>query len=229
MALTRPTPRVPSLKRKASETNPPPRQAPAKLPKLNDTTHFPFLCLPRELRDEIYRWVLLGRSASLSSSKDQPLTISSPLTAVCPQICEVFNDALLFHSSTITTIVRNYNFAHVVTFLNRLSEAQMARLRSTSGTTSLPDRTVKITLSFTPKAKNCRMNLNRWLDRFDVPEKRGKDVQFEYDAVIRARDGSYKDRPHHRVSASQRWAEEARKVERAGQVYKEGWRWRRRS
>ncbi|EME39540.1 hypothetical protein DOTSEDRAFT_66509 [Dothistroma septosporum NZE10] len=221
MAQIRPSSRLPGLKRKASSPLRRPRQT------------FPFLRLPRELRDEIYQYVLLGRSAALSTSKGQSLTTTSPLTAVNEQICEEFNDALLFYSETITTNVRNYSFAHIVTFLNRLSEAQVARLAScpskeASQATSIhkatpsPERTIRITLSFTPKAKNCRTNLNRWLDRFDVEGKRGSEIMFEYDADIQAKDGSYKNRPYRRTTASQRWTEEARKIEEACQAGRRG-------
>ena len=89
----------------------------------------PFLALPRELRDEIYKHVLeQDESSTLKTGRGNNIVTRCGLVGVNNQISEEFLDAVLFHAHVITATVRNHNFAHVVTFLNRLSQAQLARL-----------------------------------------------------------------------------------------------------
>lgn len=108
----------------------------------------------------------------------------------------------------------------MVTFLNRLSQAQLARLSSRgAGFTDEDDarskRKIQIILSYSAGAKDSRAHLNRWLDRFDVLEKRGKEIEFVYDGDGTYQNGGYKQRPKTRAMASARWNEEARKIGQA--------------
>jgi hypothetical protein len=178
----------------------------------------PFLALPRELRDEIYRHVLeQDRSSKLKSGSSNIITRCG-LIGVNAQISEEFLDAVLFHAPVITTTVRNHNFAHVVTFLNRLSHAQLKRL-SKPGADADGDarskRKIGIILSYSAGAKNSRAHLNRWLDRFDNPDKRGQEIEFVYDNDGTYHNGGYKQRPRARATANQRWNDEAGKIARA--------------
>ncbi|KAF2452100.1 hypothetical protein P171DRAFT_426488 [Karstenula rhodostoma CBS 690.94] len=177
----------------------------------------PFLALPRELRDEIYKHILSQDSSTTLKSSSRNLATRCGLVGVNAQLCEEFLDAVLFHAPVITTTVRNHNFAHVVTFLNRLSAAQLARISTRPGwgeerATTVPKRQIRIILSYTAGARDSRAHLNRWLDRFDVPEKRGREIEFEYVGDGSYRNGGYKQRPRTRATASRRWNEEARKI-----------------
>ncbi|EMD65108.1 hypothetical protein GGP41_003748 [Bipolaris sorokiniana] len=182
----------------------------------------PFLALPRELRDEIYKHVLeQDESSTLKTGRGNNIVTRCGLVGVNNQISEEFLDAVLFHAHVITATVRNHNFAHVVTFLNRLSQAQLARL-STHGPTAdevddddrKPKRKIRIILSYSAGAKDSRVHLNRWLDRFDAPDKRGKEIEFEYHNDGTYRNGGYKQRPRLRGNASKRWNDEATKIGR---------------
>ncbi|EDU49856.1 hypothetical protein PtrSN002B_003453 [Pyrenophora tritici-repentis] len=177
-----------------------------------------FLALPRELRDEIYKHILDQDNSSTLKPGSRNIATRCGLAGVNNQISEEFLDAVLFHAPVITTTVRNHNFGPVVTFLNRLSQAQLTRL-STRGSQvneadddARPKRKMRIILSYSAGAKDSRAHLNRWLDRFDVPEKRGKEIEFEYEGDGTYRNGGYKQRPKTRDNASARWNEEAAKI-----------------
>ncbi|KAL1796217.1 hypothetical protein ACET3X_004757 [Alternaria dauci] len=186
----------------------------------------PFLALPRELRDEIYKHILNSdKSSKIKSSSRGNIATRCGLVGVNNQISAEFLDAVLFHAPVITTVVRNHNFAPVVTFLNRLSQAQLNRLSAypkseAAGTDDdddddddgSPKRKIRIILSYTAKAQDSRAHLNRWLDRFDHPGKRGKEIEFEYGNDGTYTNGGYKQRPKLRATASKRWNEEAKKI-----------------
>ncbi|EUC28235.1 hypothetical protein COCCADRAFT_109695 [Bipolaris zeicola 26-R-13] len=181
----------------------------------------PFLALPRELRDEIYKHVLeQDESSTLKTGRGNNIVTRCGLVGVNNQISEEFLDAVLFHAHVITATIRNHNFAHVVTFLNRLSQAQLARLSAHGPTADevdddrKPKRKIRIILSYSAGAKDSRVHLNRWLDRFDAPDKRGKEIEFEYHNDGTYRNGGYKQRPRIRGNASQRWNDEAAKIGR---------------
>ncbi|KAL5392201.1 hypothetical protein DPSP01_000719 [Paraphaeosphaeria sporulosa] len=194
----------------------------------------PFLALPRELRDEVYKHILSADSSTTLKSGSSNLATRCGLVGVNAQLCEEFLDAVLFHAPVITTTVRNHNFAHVVTFLNRLSSAQLARLSTRPGWgekedySAKPKRQIRIILSYTAGARDTRAHLNRWLDRFDDPDKRGKEIEFEYAGDGSYRNGGYKQRPRTRAMASERWNSEAAKIGKAaavsGRAYG-GWGW----
>jgi hypothetical protein len=188
-------------------------------PRQHDQTLPPFLALPRELRDEIYKHVLDQDGSTTLKSGSRNMITHCGLVGVNAQVSEEFLDAVLFHAPIITTTVRNHNFAPVVTFLNRLSQAQLTKL-STRGpqitdNDAKTKRKIRIILSYSAGAKDSRAHLNRWLDRFDAPDKRGKEIEFEYDGDGTYKNGGYKQRPKTRETASQRWNEEAEKIGRA--------------
>ncbi|KAG9189858.1 hypothetical protein G6011_06726 [Alternaria panax] len=182
----------------------------------------PFLALPRELRDEIYKHVLETDDSSTLKPGPRNIITRCGLAGVNKQICEEYCDAVLFFAPIITTTVRNHNFAPVVTFLNRLSQAQLKRLRAHPGAQAAeaddddvrPKRKIRIVLSYSAGAKDSRAHLNRWLDRFDNPDKRGQEIEFEYGNDGTYQNGGYKQRPRSRARASKRWNEEATKITR---------------
>ncbi|RMZ69365.1 metal ion binding [Pyrenophora seminiperda CCB06] len=176
-----------------------------------------FLALPRELRDEIYRHVLHYNGSSCTLKVEH-----CGLLGVNSQISDEFVDAMLFHASVIRARVRNHNFAPVVTFLNRLSEAQFARLSGHGphaaeghADDANPKCKILIQLCYSAGAKDGRAQLNRWLDRFDAPNKRGKEFEFEYDCDATYENGGYKQRPRLRAKATERWNKEADNIRTA--------------
>jgi hypothetical protein len=196
-------------------------------PQQHNYTLPPFLALPRELRDEIYKHILDQDNSSKLKSGSRNIVTRCGLVGVNNQISEEFLDAVLFHAPVITATVRNHNFAPIVTFLNRLSQAQLKRL-SKPGAEAHDDvkskRKIRIILSYAAGAKDSRAHLNRWLDRFDNPDKRGQEIEFEYGNDGTYQNGGYKQRPRLREKASKRWNEEASKIGKAaGRRYGSYW------
>jgi hypothetical protein len=155
--------------------------------------------------------------------KQRNFITKSGLIGTNSQICEEFLDAVLFYAPVINTTVRNHNFAHVVTFLNRLSEAQFTRFKSDAATKSL-HRKIRITLTYSHTKQSTKPQLNRWLDRFDDPNRRGAEVEVEY-ILDRASwgNGGYKQRPQARATAGPRSSEEIRKMTAAMRNRRNGW------
>jgi hypothetical protein len=177
-----------------------------------------FLALPRELRDEIYRHVLTSGDKRAISLQNRNFITKSGLIGVNSQVKEEFLDAVLFFAPVIHTTVRNHNFAHVVTFLNRLSEAQLHKLAAAATPNSHPDakmrsRKIIITLTYSRTKTSTKPQLNRWLDRFDDPNRRGAEVRIEYKLDRDSwQNGGYKQRPHGRANAGPRGQEETNKI-----------------
>lgn len=172
-----------------------------------------FLELPRELRDEIYKHVIAIEGPITLKQSD--FVTQSALIGVNNQIGNEFLDTIFFCAPVLTTTVRNNNFAHIVTFLNRLSEAQFARLQNhnTTRKDQKMQRKIKIILTYTGTKTSTRPQLNRWLDRFDDPNRRGAEIDFQYEIAPGNYDkGGRKQRPNLRSTAGERSNEEARKI-----------------
>ncbi|KAF1926132.1 uncharacterized protein M421DRAFT_423123 [Didymella exigua CBS 183.55] len=191
------------------------------IPSIETTPSTPssgFLSLPRELRDEIYKHVLHSVEERAVTLQDGNLITKSSLIRVNTQIKQEFLDAVLLHAPTIHTTVRNHNFAHVVTFLNQLSDAQMRKLAAASTPSSdseakMRSRKIVVTLTYSRTKASTKPQLNRWLDRFDDPRRRGAEVRFEYRLDRGSwRNGGYKQRATGRTSAGPRSREEVRKI-----------------
>lgn len=68
-------------------------------------------------------------------------------------------------------------------------------------------------LTYTNTKTSTKAQLNRWLDRFDDPKRRGADVQFQYQLDRESWGyGGYKQRATERKNAGPRSQEEVRKI-----------------
>jgi hypothetical protein len=176
-----------------------------------------FLALPRELRDEIYKHVLTSGVKRAVTLQNRNFITKSGLVGVNSQIKEEFLDAVLFFAPVIHTTVRNHNFAHIVTFLNKLSDAQIHKFAAAAMPNSDPDaktrsRKIIITLTYSRTKTSTKPQLNRWLDRFDDPKRRGAEVRFEYKLDQDSwENGGYKQRASGRAGGP-RSQEEVRKI-----------------
>ncbi|KAK5123167.1 hypothetical protein LTR85_003365 [Meristemomyces frigidus] len=170
------------------------------------------LDLPAELRNLVYEMVLQDHKVKLSRTKPkQGLTTGSALQRVSKQVRNEFM-AVVWLLPNIHTPVEDFSFAHIVTFLNRLSEIQMSALP----TISAPSRRniiVKLRFSMVGlEGMRERMRirlpepmLERWLKRTEHPTKRGTKVNLRYELV--------KLGPRHRWLLS-KWAIKARVLQR---------------
>ena len=82
---------------------------------------FRFMDLPPELRNNVYVLYAEDRTAFLSKST---LTDNSPLLQVNSQIRHEYFPFIVF-AKVIKTEVDNFDFRHIVTFINRLSAAEL--------------------------------------------------------------------------------------------------------
>lgn len=146
-------------------------------------TSFPLLDLPAELRNNVYARVVEGQpEAYLTKRTSNKLASRSALPRANRQIREEFL-AVLYMTADVVTDVSNFNFAQVITFLNRLRDAELKALPSS---VAQKGRQVIIRLQIPlhfPGSGN--RNLNRWLNRIQHPTKKGVNVKMSY--VVKGR------------------------------------------
>ena len=139
---------------------------------------FPILDLPAELRNNVFAKVIEDQpEAFLTSRTRYKLASRSSLPRVSRQIREEFL-ALLFVSADIVTDVCDFNFSHVITFFNRLRDAELKTLPTNEAIS-----TRQITVRLVLKASGFSMNysrLLRWLNRIQHPTKKGANVNVSY-------------------------------------------------
>jgi hypothetical protein len=152
------------------------RKTPKKSAKGDKSSIFPFLSLPVELRDEVYEYLAASTSAILSR-KCKTLVSSSPLLHTSRQIRAEFSSILNTHSTSVTTTVTDFNFAHVVRYLNSLSVRELDFLPARGAPS---DRKFIIELQATKDCPSNPEGLRKWLLRCDDPKKAGTNVEMAY-------------------------------------------------
>ncbi|KAK4896882.1 hypothetical protein LTR27_005129 [Elasticomyces elasticus] len=100
------------------------------VPHATPKDHSPFLSLPAELRNLIYECSVEQSSAVLIHYARGRLISNSPLMGVNRQVRNEYTSVLYLAAPLITAHIRNGDFAHLVTFLNRLSDHELAALPS---------------------------------------------------------------------------------------------------
>lgn len=98
-----------------------------------------------------------------------------------------FSSVLMTHVPTIQTTVRNYNFGHIITYINRLSENELKKITADSSSTDsgLAKRTVDLNLVFEwPLSSGNHQHLQLWVNRMDHPTKKGTNVDFQYEVNV---------------------------------------------
>ncbi|KAI6842479.1 hypothetical protein KC340_g1712 [Hortaea werneckii] len=135
-----------------------------------------FLDLPLELRDIIYLMLLRGRPPLRLSTWRNQLATASPLVLVNKQVRFEYLNAVSLYGD-IKTRVTDFNFRHVVRFLNRVPEPKLAFFSTDHAPKS---RTILISFFFGPKWNEGLPLLRRWYNRFNNPTKRGLNTNFQY-------------------------------------------------
>ena len=140
-------------------------------PSNKTATHFRFLDLSAELRNNIYDKIIEETCLVLPrGSADRPLGLSSAFARVSKGIRSEFLPLALKTVPVIRTEVRNWDFGHIVNFMNRIGDDEMERL--------VREQRVVVDLWFSGENAD-PSGLVRWLERFD-DERRGDGVTFEY-------------------------------------------------
>ena len=91
----------------------------------------------------IYQYIAESNTAQL---KGRNVTDNSGLIAVGDRLCDEYFPILLLHAGKIEATVTNFNFQNIVTFINRLSTAELTTI---STTTKPTDRAMEIVLRVT--------------------------------------------------------------------------------
>ncbi|KAI7279205.1 hypothetical protein KC345_g5467 [Hortaea werneckii] len=135
-----------------------------------------FLDLPLELRDIIYLMLLRERSPLRLSTWRKPLLTTSALVRVNKQVrSEYLNTASLY--GNIKTNVRDFNFHHIISFLNRVPEPKTP---SFSADHAPKSRTISIYFLSGAKWNEGLPHLRRWYNRLNHPTKHGFNAGFQY-------------------------------------------------
>jgi hypothetical protein len=141
------------------------------MPSKEDITHCRLLDLTAELRHTVYDKIIEETYLILPrSNANRPLGLSSAFTRVSKVIRSEFLPLALKATPVIRTEVRNWDFGHIVGFMNRIGEDEMEKL--------IQEQRVVVDMWFTGENAD-PSGLMRWLDRFDN-EKRGDGVTFDY-------------------------------------------------
>ncbi|KAK3070434.1 hypothetical protein LTR53_010476 [Teratosphaeriaceae sp. CCFEE 6253] len=145
------------------------------------------LDLPAELRNLVYEHVCAGTGGAHLSHQSlrnrlRPLTPGSALARTNQQVRhELLAVACLV--ADVRTVVRDFDFRHLVTFLNRLSEVELAALSPSSSAASasivLPAHR-RVVVELVPHYGRAAELLMRWINRAAHPTKRGTRVRVEY-------------------------------------------------
>lgn len=147
------------------------KQTPKKISLLLD--------LPPELRNKVYECALEEHpQAYLSRFHYRPgLATTSNLVLVSKQVKEEFLGMLYLTAPIIRTAVRNFDFRHIVTYLNGLSDMEIQRL----GAEDKPaQHEMRIELEITTDRNTKPEYLPRWLNRVEHRTKKGTHVDFKY-------------------------------------------------
>ena len=167
-----------TLKRKASrKRRNPGKPKPQKHNNQNDGP-FPFMNLPPELRNIVYAEAAKDNVAVIEKST---FTDNSALSQVSAQIHNEYMPILALNAKAIQTTVLDFDFRHVVTFINRLSAAELNALPSINKSDTRP---IDISLRFNPFEAFHDYHLGRWLKRAGSPTKKGTMLYFRYSLCV---------------------------------------------
>lgn len=143
-----------------------------------------FLDLPSELQIEIYSLILAESGGLLT--KDLRIAMPTSLSLVSKQI---HTDLLSLAMYSFKVRVKDFQFARVITFLNRLPEGdiEMWKPKNKNNTTSRqlkrrPRLQIELVVTDCSVAidEDRKKHLLRWLNRFNVPNKRASNLEIEY-------------------------------------------------
>ncbi|KAK4555041.1 hypothetical protein LTR86_007807 [Recurvomyces mirabilis] len=166
---------LPPTKRRSARSSRSSAQRP--LDSKSQTSHF--LKLPAELREWVYTFVAQSTHTLLRPASGGKLLNDSPLLRVSRQCNDEYTKVLRREAPAIIAQVVDFDFSHVVKFLNSLTEIELNAIR-----TELPDRVLRIRIFATPHCPRNPESLHRWLRRCAHPTKKGHDIDFQYRVSI---------------------------------------------
>ena len=139
--------------------------------------YFPFLDLPAELRNNIYEKVCEAEPEAFLIKRGRGnLASRSALPRVCHQIRNEFNSILYLCAGELIASVTDFDFQHIVTFINRLSDMELRSLLPTTDVPSSREMSVELIFEDSPDYSL----LERWVKRMQHPTKKGTNVAISY-------------------------------------------------
>lgn len=137
---------------------------------------FRFMDLSAELRNLVYASYARTRIAYL---KNGALTDNSPLLEVNAQVRDEYIPMLIWFAKAIKTRVVDFDFGHIVTFLDNISAPELVALP--------PAGSIDIALRFSyiPEVEPPDDKLRRWLNRASTPTNDRHWVNSRYSLVAR--------------------------------------------
>lgn len=131
-----------------------------------------------ELPTELFQ-IILGEvaedSGAFLSRKGTGLRSNSGLMCVSRAVHDEYQSILNVSASTIHATVLDFDFSHIVRFLNRLTDRELKALP----TVALPTQR-KFVITLTPTKIVNPEKLQTWLLRLEHPSKRGAQIEAEY-------------------------------------------------
>lgn len=107
------------------------------------------------------------------------LATKAALPGVNKQVRDEFLSTALLHGA-IHTASLDFDFRHIVAFLNRLSDAELRALPSTNIPTQ---RKITIDLTVSDGCPRKPKYFDRWINRAGHPTKKGTNLDFQYKLV----------------------------------------------
>lgn len=150
-----------------------------------------FLSLPPEVRNLIYVTYLRPHGDVVYVSAARRLIARGPLRKINQQVRSEFESLIDLYARKITFPVYDFEFRYLITFLNKLDKPALASLAAqTTDESSIatkmasPARRLRIQLCFSDgDLLSAKPHLERWLNRFDRPEKNGTAVDFHFEVL----------------------------------------------
>jgi len=148
---------------------------------------FRLLDLPPELRSRVYEFHLDDKPQAhliwLIYQHPQLATTSS-LILVSKQVREEFLGIVYLAGPIIYTTARNYDFRHIVTYLNRLDNLELERLTDKDKPYA---KEMKIVIGITQNCPSTLPYLDRWVNQAAHPTKKGIEINFQYQVSLESR------------------------------------------
>jgi hypothetical protein len=159
-------------KRAVFQDNPPIKTRSRLRKSLNrDQTYFRFLDLSAELRNNVHDKIIEGSALALPRSNVyRNLASTSAFVRVSRGIRSEFLPLALQTTPIIKTVVRNWDFGHIVKFMNSMGICELEKL--------ILEQRMVIDLCFNGENAD-PSGLIRWIDRFS-DDRRGDGDGFEY-------------------------------------------------
>jgi len=142
-----------------------------------DEDSSPLLQLPAELRNDIYEYIAVDACAELHPRTRGKLASRSTLCRVSKQVRDEYHAVLYMTTPYIKAHVKDFDFGHIVTFLNKLSDRELNALP----TLSIPtQRKLHIHTHITEACPGNPEGLQKWLLRCQHPTKKGTRIDVDY-------------------------------------------------